>query len=588
MEPRGPKKLIGQILLEKGLITQERLDEALSVQKNTQESLGRILIDLGDITERNVFEAYAQQLGIPFYEPMTTRVDFDPKLAKTIPQSVVQCYGAIPIKLQGNRLTVAMIDPCNVFALDDIRLITGYEIDPVLICGEDLEELEKKIRENDPDAQKLDAALQALDGIAKSEESPGTEFGISDDILRSRAEEEVEKLGPQSTEDEAPMVRVANVIIIQAIKDRASTIRIEADRRGVRVRYRIDGELHEVMWVPKYVHSKLVAKFKEIAGVNVAEHQLAQDGIINIRHEGRDYVLPTHFMPAHFGELVEVHIRLARLIPLGKLGFPKEVSIDLKELLTVSKGLVLFYATDRMMLTQLLYGALDGNIRVENSVLIAEEEPFIDLPGTEQVRVNPKAGLTMASILRQSQKHDIDVMLVSRIPDLETAVKLFDFPDRRIIAGMEVNDTAQAFYSLMGMGVDPYNVALRVTAVVGCRQVRKPCPRCREPRTVQSQYQERLKQAGLRFAETEDPAITYFGRGCAACRHTGHHGLTGVFEVVVSNDELKDTLLKFPQISPKDRKIALSRATRWSFAQDVEAKLFAGETTLEEAIRILR
>jgi type IV pilus assembly protein PilB len=383
------------------------------------------------------------------------------------------------------------------------------------------------------------------------------------------------------------MVRIANVIIMQAIKDRASTIRIEADRRGVRVRCRIDGVLREVMVIPKYTHSPLVARFKVMARVNVAEHRLAQDGVIYIHYQNREYILPTHFMPSHFGELVEVHIRPAELISLEKLGLARNVLAKLQEPLTVSKGVVLFYTTDRMMLTQLLYGALVGNICVENSVLIVEEDQFIGLPGTEQIRVNPKAGLTLASILRQSQKYDIDVMMVSRIPDLETASKIFDFPARRVIAGMEVNDTAQAFYTLKGMGVDPYSVALRVTAVIGCRQVRKPCLKCREPR---EHDRERLEREGIRFAGNEqDPQITaFFGRGCADCRHTGYQGQTGVFEVILTNDELKDRLLKFSEMSPQDRKIALSQATVWSFGQDAGAKLLAGETTIDEAVRLLR
>ncbi|MCJ7750424.1 MAG: Flp pilus assembly complex ATPase component TadA, partial [Armatimonadetes bacterium] len=251
--PQGPKKLIGHILLEKGVITQEQLDEALNVQKNTTEQIGRILTDLGHVTERDVLRAHAEQLGIPFLELDQTSVDED--VAKAIPQSVVQRYNAIPIRRSGNRLTVAMSDPSNVFALDDMRLITGYEIDPILATAEDISALlDSTDGASEGGTEELQTALDALDG------GLGAALGDELDISSAGTEEDVDRA--QVMEEEAPIIRVVNVVIQQAIKDRASDIHVEPDRRGVRIRYRIDGVLHEVMRVPKYVHAPLVSRIK--------------------------------------------------------------------------------------------------------------------------------------------------------------------------------------------------------------------------------------------------------------------------------------------------------------------------------------
>ncbi|UCC69032.1 MAG: Flp pilus assembly complex ATPase component TadA, partial [Armatimonadota bacterium] len=332
--PHGPKKPLGQILLEKGLITQEQLDEGLKVQKNTSEQIGRILVDLGYVVERDVLRAHAEQLGIPFLE--LDRVSVDEDVAKAIPQTVVQRYNAIPIRRSGNRLTVAMADPTNVFALDDIRLITGYEIDPMLAAPDDISGLLSSSGGADDGGatqEELQTALQALDG------GFGPALGEELDLAAAGVEEDVDRA--QAMEDEAPIIRVVNVIIQQAIKDRASDIHVEPDRRGVRIRYRVDGVLHEVMRVPKYVHAPLVSRIKIMGDMNIAERRLPQDGRIHVRHEGKDYDLRVSSLPTVFGEKVVMRIldQSSVLIGLNKLGMFAETQAELESIIVQPNGM---------------------------------------------------------------------------------------------------------------------------------------------------------------------------------------------------------------------------------------------------------
>ncbi len=326
--PRGPKKPLGQILLEKGLINQGQLDEALRMQKSTTEPIGRILVDLNYVQERDVLRAQAEQLGIPLLE--LDRVSVDEDVAKAIPQSLVQRYNAVPIKRTGNRLTVAMVDPTNVFALDDIRLITGYEIDPMLAAADDIGAL---LRQGDSMAShnELTTALNA----------PGTGTMANVDIAGAGADEDVDQTA--ALEDEAPIIRIVNVVIQQAIKDKASDIHIEPDRKGVRIRYRIDGVLHEVMNVPKYVHAPLISRVKIMGDMNIAERRIPQDGRIHVRVEGKEYDLRVSSLPTVFGEKIVMRIldQSSIMIGLNKLGMLPETQAELESVIVQPNGMIL-------------------------------------------------------------------------------------------------------------------------------------------------------------------------------------------------------------------------------------------------------
>ncbi len=472
--PRGSKKPLGQILLEKSLINQEQLDEALKVQKNTTEQIGRILVELGHVSEKDVLRAHAEQLGIPFLELDRTSVDED--VAKAIPQSVVQRYNAVPIRRSGNRLTVAMADPTNVFALDDIRLITGYEIDPMLAAPDDIGALMRGT-DNGASQETLNTALQALDGGAAAmlaDDMDLTGGGSDEDVDRGAA-----------LEDEAPIIRIVNVIIQQAIKDRASDIHIEPDRRGVRVRYRIDGVLHEVMQVPKYVHAPLISRIKIMGDMNIAERRLPQDGRIHVRHEGKDFDLRVSSLPTVFGEKVVMRIldQSSILIGLNKLGMFPETQAELESVVIQPNGMILSTGPTGSGKTTTQYSILNKINSVEKNIITIEDPVEYQLRGLNQVHVNRKAGLTFANALRYFLRQDPDIIMVGEIRDLETAEIAIQaaLTGHLVLSTLHTNDAPSAVTRMVDMGVEPFLIASSVIGVLAQRLARNICANCKEP-----------------------------------------------------------------------------------------------------------
>jgi type IV pilus assembly protein PilB len=572
--PRGPKKPLGQILLEKGLLKPEQLEEALKVQKNTTEQLGRILIELGFISEKDVLRAHAEQLGIPFLELDRTSVDED--VAKAIPQSIVQRYNAIPIRRSGNRLTVAMADPTNVFALDDIRLITGYEIDPMLAAPDDISALLRGA-DNGTTQEEIHTALQALDGGALStmaEDMDLTGGGVDEDV------------GTQvRLEDEAPIIRVVNVIIQQAIKDRASDIHIEPDRRGVRIRYRVDGVLHEVMHVPKYVHAPLISRVKIMGDMNIAERRLPQDGRIHVRHEGKDYDLRVSSLPTVFGEKVVMRIldQSSVLIGLNKLGMLPETQAELESIIVQPNGMILSTGPTGSGKTTTQYSVLNKINSVEKNIVTIEEPVEYQLRGLNQVHVNRKAGLTFANAMRFFVRQDPDIIMVGEVRDLETAETAIQaaLTGHLVLSTLHTNDAPSAVTRLVDMGVEPFLIAASVIGVLAQRLGRRICNNCKEPYKPPA---EALRRIGFKLDDL-DNTVFYRGRGCEQCRHTGYRERTGVFELMLMNEEIQDLIVKRAPLS-EIRAAALANGMK-TLKMDGFAKVLAGITTVEEVMRVV-
>jgi len=572
--PRGPKRLLGQILLEKGLITQEQLGEALKVQKNTTEQIGRILVDLGYVTERDVLRAHAEQLGIPFLELDRTSVDED--VAKAIPQSVVQRYNAIPIRRSGNRLTVAMSDPTNVFALDDIRLITGYEIDPVLAAPDDIGALLRGADTGET-REELQTALQALDGdvgAALSDEMDLAAAGVDEEVDRSHA-----------LEDEAPIIRVVNVVIQQAIRDRASDIHVEPDRRGVRIRYRVDGVLHEVMRVPKYVHAPLVSRIKIMGDMNIAERRLPQDGRIHVRHEGKDYDLRVSTLPTVFGEKVVMRIldQSSILIGLNRLGMFPETQAELESIIVQPNGMILSTGPTGSGKTTTQYSILNKINSVERNITTIEDPVEYQLPGLNQVHVNRKAGLTFANAMRHFVRQDPDIIMVGEIRDLETAETAIQasLTGHLVLSTLHTNDAPSAVTRMVDMGVEPFLIAASVIGVLAQRLGRRICQNCKEPYKPPA---EALHRVGFKV-EDMDSVVFYRGRGCDQCRHTGYRGRTGIFELMLMNEEIADLIVKRAPLS-EVRSAALANGMK-TLKMDGFQKVLEGITTVEEVMRVI-
>jgi len=570
--PRGPKKPLGQVLLEKGLINQEQLDEALRVQKSTTEQIGRILVDLNYVQERDVLRAQAEQLGIPFLE--LDRVSVDEDVAKAIPQSLVQRYSAVPIKRNGNRLTVAMVDPSNVFALDDIRLITGYEIDPMLAAPDDISSL---LRQGDgtATATELNNALTALGAPLSS--------GEEIDVAGAGTDEDVDRTA--DLENEAPIIRIVNVIIQQCIKDRGSDVHVEPDRRGVRIRYRIDGVLHEVMNVPKYVHAPLVSRIKIMADMNIAERRLPQDGRIHVRVEGREYDLRVSSLPTVFGEKVVMRIldQQSVMIGLNKLGMLPETQAELESIIVQPNGMILSTGPTGSGKTTTQYSILNKINSVDKNILTIEDPVEYQLRGLSQVAVNRKAGLTFANAMRSFLRQDPDIIMVGEIRDLETAETAVQasLTGHLVLSTLHTNDAPSAITRLVDMGVEPFLIASSVIGILAQRLGRKICANCKEPYRPPM---DALKRIGFPL-DSIDEMIFYRGRGCEQCRHTGYKTRMGMFELMLVGEEIQDLTVRRAPLS-EVKAAALANGMK-TLKMDGFEKVRMGLTTIEEVMRVI-
>ena len=573
--PRGPKKPLGQILLEKDLINQEQLDEALKVQKNTTEQLGRILVDLGHVTEQDVLRSHAEQLGIPFLD--LDRISVDDDVAKAIPQSVVQRYHAIPIRRSGNRLTVAMADPTNVFALDDIRLITGYEIDPMLASSDDISALMSGASDGGGTQEELQTALQALDGEGGA--------ALADDMDLSGGGIEQDVDSTQAMEDEAPIIRVVNVIIQQAIKDRASDIHIEPDRRGVRIRYRIDGVLHEVMQVPKYVHAPLISRVKIMGDMNIAERRIPQDGRIHIRHEGKEFDLRVSSLPTVFGEKIVMRIldQSSVLIGLNKLGMFAETQAQLEAIIVQPNGMIVSTGPTGSGKTTTQYAILNKINSVEKNIITIEDPVEYQLRGLNQVHVNRKAGLTFANAMRAFVRQDPDIIMVGEIRDLETAETgvQASLTGHLVLSTLHTNDAPSAVTRLVDMGVEPFLISASIIGVLAQRLARQICQNCKEPYKPPA---DALRRVGFNVENAED-VVFYRGRGCEQCKHTGYRGRNGIFEFMLMTEEIQDLIVKRAPLS-EVRNAALASGMK-TLKMDGFQKVLEGMTTVEEVMRVV-
>jgi type IV pilus assembly protein PilB len=574
--PRAPKRPIGQILLERGIVTQAQLDQALGIQKNTGEKLGAILVDLGFVKERDVLRAYAEQLGIEFLDLDKVRVD--ESAVRTIPQNLAQRYNALPVQRNGDKLVVAMVDPTNVFAIDDMRLVTGLEIVPMLAASEDIGALHRSSGDTGVTDETLQTALQALGvgGGANPADTATTVSGMGTDEDLDRVKELAE---------EVPIIRVVNVLIGTAIKDRASDIHVEPDRRGVRVRYRVDGVLHETMTIPRYVHAPLISRIKIMADMNIAERRLPLDGRIHVRQEGKDYDLRVSTLPTVFGEKAVMRIldQSSILIGLNKLGLSPEVQADLESLIVQPNGMILSSGPTGSGKTTTQYAVLNKINSVEKNILTIEDPVEYQLPGVNQVTVNRKAGLTFANAMRHFVRQDPDIIMVGEIRDLETAeiAVQASLTGHLVLSTLHTNDAPSAVTRLVDMGVEPFLISASVVGVVAQRLGRRICTNCKEPYKPPL---EALTRVGFRVPSGED-VVFYRGRGCELCKHTGYYGRVGIFELMIMSEEIQDLIVKRAPVSEiKEASLAAGMRT---LKQDGFQKVMEGMTTIEEVMRVI-
>lgn len=553
-------KRLGDFLVETGLITEEQLKKALEYQKRTGERLGQALIKLGYITEQDIIGALEFQLGIP--QVALYNYSLNPALIKSIPETLIKRHKIIPLKQEGNRLTVAMADPLNVVAIDDLRLATNLDIIPVIASE-----------------REIDAVINRFFGAIDLKET------IKD---IERAGEEPEVLKNEETEevlvDEAPVVRLVNSLLLQAVNQRASDVHIEPFENMVRVRFRVDGFLREIMTLPRAIRSSLTSRIKIMANMNITEKRVPQDGRIKIKVANRQVDMRVATTPTLFGEKVVIRLldQENALLTLDKLGLSSKNSERLNKIISQPYGMILIAGPTGSGKTTTLYAALNQIHDPSKNIITIEDPVEYVMPGVTQIQVNPKAGLTFAVGLRSILRLDPDIIMVGEIRDRETAeigVKAAN-TGHLVLSTIHTNDAVSTVGRLVEMGIESYMVAASLLGVVAQRLVRKLCPECKVPTDIGP---EDPAYHALNLGQGE-PVTVYRPVGCPACENTGYKGRVGIHEVLINSKNVRNLIVN--KGSYDDLLRVVKDEGMIFILEDGKEKVLAGITSPEEIIRI--
>ena len=554
------RKKLGELLVEHKLITHQQLMDALVLQKNTGKKLGEVLASQGLLNETDMMGFLQLQLGIKFVDLSRRRID--PKLASSVPLPIAQRYTLVPISLENGKLEVAMEDPLDFVALEDLKRASKHEIIPALA-------LRETIRNSIRQLYGTDYAEKAV------KEYSVREIGLTT-VTAVAAE------SPFDEVSNAPIVRLIDSIIEQAVQVQASDIHIEPGEKDVRFRVRVDGVLKTEINIPKDLHSALVARVKIIGGMNIAEKRLPQDGRIEINVLGKQIDLRISVMPTWHGEKIVLRIldRSRFLVNKEKLGFSSENLLKFSELLKNPHGLILVVGPTGSGKTTTLYSMLnDLNVMHHNIITIEDPVEYL-LAGINQTQVNVKAGLTFAIGLRALLRQDPDIVMVGEIRDKETA----EIAVRAAITGhlvlstLHTNDAVATIARLADMGVDSYLLAAAIAGVISQRLLRKICANCKTTYNPQTYECEML---GIPFDQNR---VFYKGGGCSMCDYSGYKGRLPVFEILVIDKKHKDMI---GRRTPIEKIKQYSKETGMITLMDECVKLLdLGLTTVDEAIRV--
>jgi type IV pilus assembly protein PilB len=553
-------KQLGDILLEGGHVTPEQLAGAVEEQRRLGRSLGRVLVDLGALTEGQLVAALASQIGLKFVDLSDYPVDGS--AVSRVPEVVCRRHSALPIGYDEGRLVVAMADPANVFAVDDIRSVTGLEVKPVVATKADVLQAINRYHRGEAELDDLTMAMDA--GLPEPEDLASVREIVED----------------------APIVKFVNLLITQAIQDRASDIHIEPTERDLRVRFRIDGVLHEIMRSPKTIQSGVISRLKIMAEINIAERRIPQDGRMSVSSNGRKIDLRVATLPTVWGEKVVMRIldNSTAMLTLSDLGFADSNYEVYSRSFTKPYGMILVTGPTGSGKSTTLYATLNIVSRPEVNVITVEDPVEYRLPGINQVQTNAKAGLTFAAALRSILRSDPDIVLLGEIRDHETAQIAIEaaLTGHLVLSTLHTNDAPSAITRLTEMGIEPFLVGSALDCVLAQRLARKLCERCKEPYVP---TREMMVESRFPWSPDEELPKLYRPIGCSACSKTGYKGRLALHEVMAVSEDIERMAV--------ERASALAIATvareqgMITLRADGLAKVRAGVTSVEEILRVV-
>lgn len=570
MPPKVVKRRLGDVLLEQDLITQEQFQDALSVQRSTGQNLAHILVSKGYLSEEDLVITLSEQLGIPHIR--VSNYNIPKEVLDEVPESLARQYQMLPISVTGDVLTLAMADPLNIMALDDLRMLTSFDIEPVVAAeSELLEAIEKHYGVGKQGLQLYNELVDQHEGSANLE------------IVEEK--EDIDIASATAAAEDAPVIRLVNLILMNALETRASDIHVEPYEKLLRVRYRVDGVLEETKSPPKSVQAALISRLKIMSGLDIAEHRLPQDGRFRIRFKGREIDFRISILPCYHGEKVVMRVldKGNLTLDLAKLGFEEQPMQAFEEALKLPFGMILLTGPTGSGKTTTLYSALHKLNDIDTNIVTVEDPVEYELYGVNQVQTQSQIGLTFAAGLRSILRQDPDVVMVGEIRDEETAdiaVKAA-LTGHLVLSTLHTNDAASVFTRLTDMGLEPFLIQSSVGLAAAQRLLRKVCPDCRERIKVPDDVLERIQ---YKHPEGEPPPEFVRGRGCSKCKDTGYRGRLAVIEAMPNYPEMQDLILHRAAAS-QIKAMAMKCGMR-TLRQNALTKAARGQTTIEEVLRI--
>ena len=552
-------KRLGNVLTEAGILSHEQLNTAVSVQNKTGEPLRKVLIALGYISETRMTEILEFQLGVPYVT--IGAMEIPREIASAIPVALAERYQVIPIKKEGRTLTLAMVDPTNFFAIDDVRMASGCDIEPVIAAER---EIMWAIRRSYGVQELVEKAVSKLKTDAAGTSTAAAELQLT---------------------DEAPVVSIVNSIISQAIKERASDIHIEPQDKLLRVRFRVDGVLREVVTFPRHTHAAIISRIKIMSEMDIAEKRLPQDGRIKVQELGREIDLRVSTLPTISGEKIVLRIldKQTVILDVNGLGFAAANLTVYRKLYSQFHGMILATGPTGSGKTTTLYSTLTEISTPGKNVITVEDPVEYRLDGINQVQVNYKAGLTFSNGLRSILRQDPNVIMVGEIRDRETV----DIAVRAALTGhlvfstLHTNDAPGAVIRLIDMGMEPFLVASAVLGIVAQRLVRLICPDCKHQYTPAAESPEWHFLLANGF--TDRPGL-YRGVGCPRCSHTGYLGRMAIHEVMTVSPAVREAVNR--RVSSNILGNIAAAEGMKPMCLDGIAKAFSGLTTVSEVMRV--
>ena len=560
-------KPLSEIFLEEGYLSRAQLNDILAHREDTTEPLGDLLVRLKVVTEKQKLKCVGLQMGVPFID--ISRVEIDDELARMLPHTVAMRLLAVPIEVTDISASVAMVDPLNLGALDELSSILNRDIDPMIATENDVR----------------DAIFRSYGAYDDLGEIVGEAIkGVDTDSIRLQTIEEEETpvnvVELREVGEGAPVVKLVNALLVRSIAMRASDIHIEPHQRKVRVRVRIDGLLQEVMVVPKDLQLPLASRIKLMAGLDIAERRAPQDGRCTLVAPQGEFDFRVSTYPSVFGETIVIRIldKNAAMIDLNKLGIHTDAMNTLKRSLTEPQGMILVTGPTGSGKTTTLYASVHHLNSISRNIITIEDPVEYQLDGITQGNVNPRAGITFATGLKSMLRQDPDVILVGEIRDGETASIAIEaaLTGHLVLSSLHANDASGAITRLADMGIEPFLLGGSITCSVAQRLVRMNCPRCLE---TYEPDPESVKRIGLTF-----DTVFKRGKGCEHCTKTGYRGRIGIYETLYMNTDIRRMVLAGKHAG--EIQAAAIEAGMVTLRQDAAMKVQQGVTTIEEVIRV--